>query len=328
MNRRTCKPRIFVYDEWRTGSGTTVTPWRELIDDPKHGIHDLSDWIKKYGSGRPVRREKRKGTHWSEYAPATGKATESDGNRQHPILYPTKFPELTEEQKRTLESVNANKSLKRYFNRLAENLIASDRIELNEKEAFIEFMKDQCIRKVALYDPNHPPKYKTEDGGPARPASVETFICHTAGNSIKDFLRHRSKATMGTDVCKVPISSLPAEEAEKIGEISVEALVDEHRTIRQFEFAIDFGVLRAMLPSDKHRMVLDRLILENTDTEIRSELGISEYSYKYKVLAVIQNLAADLGFEPSDENSFVDKMYVFRRKIRRSIRENGDDSRR
>ena len=50
-------------------------------------------------------------------------------------------------------------------------------------------------------------------------------------------------------------------------------------------------------------------------------MGISNDKYERRYLSPIQKLAADLGFEPSDDDAFIDKMYVFQRKVRKMRRE-------
>ena len=105
------------------------------------------------------------------------------------------------------------------------------------------------------------------------------------------------------------------------GEISADALGDDgHDTVRDMEFRIDVEILRSHLPSHL-RKVLDMLLMEWPHSLIRQQMAISNDKYLRRYLSPIQKLAADLGFEPSDDDAFIDKMYVFHRKMRKMRRE-------
>ena len=105
------------------------------------------------------------------------------------------------------------------------------------------------------------------------------------------------------------------------GEVSAECLADDRRdSVRDMEFRIDVEILRNRLPSHL-RVVLDMLLEEWPHYLIRQQMGISNDKYERRYLSPIQKLAADLGFEPSDDDAFIDKMYVFHRKMRKMRRE-------
>ena len=104
--------------------------------------------------------------------------------------------------------------------------------------------------------------------------------------------------------------------------MSAECLEDErHGTVRSMEFKFDIETLRRRLPSHL-KTVLDMLLHEWPHSMIRKQMAVSNDKYLKQYLSPIQKLAAELGFEPADDDAFIDKMYVFHRKAKKLRLEN------
>lgn len=303
---------VAIRTEWRTGSGTATTPWRILRDDPKNGVYELTNWIKTHGVGKPRRWHGR--THWSRTAGEEEPLTVEEF-RENASRY---FPELTDEQQRQLDALDGDKKLNALYERMAFALVISKAIEKCEISSFLEFMHDENRRKVAAYDPFHAPRFVPQDGGRAKPATLETFVWSTAQQSGISYLRYRNSELVGGNIPKVCISFKSKEDAEFAGEISEEIMHDDGAdTIAKIDFACDYQTLRDLLPSELHRTVLDGLLLEKTDLELQDDLELSKHTLQRKLKSKIQIIADTLGFEPSDEDAFIDKLYSVRRKLRR-----------
>ena len=303
---------VAVRTELRTGNTITRTPWRILRDDPKNGVYERRNWVKKFGiSTRRVTKEK---PHWSVVTIKSGDKTKAEARAE--AL--RRFPELTDAQYKELNRVNADKKLNGLYRQMADGLINCGSLQYSELDDFMEFMHDENHRKIAVFNPKHPPRFIPVDPSMTKSAMLETFLWHTAQRSSVNYLRNRKSDACSGNFRKVSITSASKEEAERIGAISAEVMVDDRQsTIRMIEFDHDYNVLRTVLPSDLHRIILDALLLEKTDTEIVEELKLVFHTFKYKLKSRIQIIADLLGFEPSDEDAFIDKLYSVRRKLRR-----------
>jgi hypothetical protein len=191
-----------------------------------------------------------------------------------------------------------------------------DDLKLDALEAIYDGIRAAYLK----YDPEHPPKHRPEDGSNPKPASRETFCARVARNTLSDFIDIINADKRGFRVKHLSIAEKSGDEIEA-GEVSAECLADDRRdSVRDMEFRIDVEILRNRLPSHL-RVVLDMLLEEWPHYLIRQQMGISNDKYERRYLSPIQKLAADLGFEPSDDDAFIDKMYVFHRKMSKMRRE-------
>lgn len=295
------------------GSGRRILEREELLrDDPKNGVYDLTRWYKKYASfgGRYASRKRYSSRYREEknawYAKKPGCTSY------------TPFPRMTDAEQAMFDDFfMSQRSLYLDFiaNKIHEGELRDD-LKLDALEAIYDGIRAAYLK----YDPKHPPKYHSENGGKPKPASRETFCARVARNTLSDFIAFMNANKRGYKVEHLSISEKSEVDLDP-GEVSAESLADDHRpTIQDVEFRIDVEILRNRLPSHL-RVVLDMLLEEWPHNLIRQQMGISYDKYERHYLSPIQNLAADLGFEPSSDDQFYDRMYVFRRKLRKSRRE-------
>ena len=307
MSRPNPRRRVFTRDEWRTGSGTTFTPWRELIDDPKHGIHDLSDFNKKYctfggryasRNARPMRRERSERTFW--YARTPG----SD------LLSP--FPAMTDAEAADFEAYfDSQAGYYRYMiaMRISDGLLRDDL-----KEEALEAVYDDIRAAFFKFDPAHPPTYRSGKDGETKYATRDTFFRNVAKNALSDFASIMDAEKRAFRYEHLAITSKPDEEIGK-GEISIDEVeVSQRNAVRDMIFRIDVETLRNGLDEEVRR-AFDLLMEGFAHHRICRKLGVSNDKYRKRYLAPIQNLAYDLGFVPRNTNAFVDHGHVYRRLL-------------
>ena len=303
---------IRIRTEMRTGNGTYFSPWRILKDDPKNGIYDLTNWKRKYQAfdGHYASRKRYPSRYREEknvwYVKRPGSTTY------------TPFPPMTDAEQAMFDDFfMSQRSLYLDFiaNKILEGELRDD-LKLDALEAIYDGIRAAYLK----YDPEHPPKYRPENGGKPKPASRETFCARVARNTLSDFIDIMNADKRGFRVKHLSITERSRKEIEA-GEVSAECLADDRRdSVRDMEFRIDVEILRNRLPSHL-RVVLDMLLEEWPHYLIRQQMGISNDKYERRYLSPIQKFAADLGFEPSDDDAFIDKMYVFHRKVRKMRRE-------
>ena len=304
------KSLVRVRTEWRTGSGTFFSPWRVLKDDPRNGIYDLTNWNRKFHAfdGRHVSRKRYPSRYRAEGYECHAEEPDSSSS--------SSFPSLTEAQEKELAKLFESQHglyLNWIGNKIREGELRED-LKLEALDAIFDGIRAAYLK----YDPEHPPKYRLKNGDKPKPASRETFCARVARNSLADFVDFMNASKRRVWVTHLSIS----EKDDGPGEVSAECLADDHRpTIRDVEFRIDVETLRNHLPSHL-RDVLDMLLEEWPRSLICRHLSVSPEKFNKQFLSPIQNLAADLGFEPSSDDMLHDRMYVFRRKLRRFRREN------
>lgn len=291
------------------GSGKRILEREELLrDNPKNGVYDLTRWYKKYASfsGCYASRKRYPSRYREEkniwYAKRPGSTVYSP------------FPYMTDAQQDEFDDFfMSQRSLYLDFisNKILEGELRDD-LKLDALEAIYDSLRAAYLK----YDPEHPPKYRPENGGKPKPASRETFCARVARNALSDFIDIMSADKRGFRSIHLSISEKSRKDIDA-GEISADALGDDgHDTVRDMEFRIDVEILRSHLPSHL-RKVLDMLLMEWPHSLIRQQMAISNDKYLRRYLSPIQKFAADLGFEPSDDDAFIDKMYVFHRKMRK-----------
>lgn len=319
-NAKKEKRRVFVRDEWRTGSGITITPWRELIDDPKHGVHDLSNWIKKYEpfggryasrNARPMRREASERTFWYNRDP--DKASTS--------LSP--FPYMTNEDQAEFDTFfDSQENIYLWF---IDQRIANSELRDDLKPTALEAIYDGLRMAYFTYDPARPPKYRPDNGGEAKSASRETYFARVANNVLSDFISIVNADKRGFRYAHSYLTSKPDEEVGE-NEVNEGDIAEERRnTVRDMIFRIDVDELRRRLAPEVCR-VFDLLMDGHPHYQICNLLGVSNDKYRLRYLSPIQKVAIEIGFIPSDFRGMVDKMFVFKYKIRESIRAHKGES--
>lgn len=303
---------VRVRTELRTGNGTYFSPWRILKDDPKNGIYDLTNWKRTYHSF--INRH------------TSGKRFPSRYRQSRNVWYAKKpggssytpFPPMTEaEQKEFDDFFMTQRGLYLDFigSKILEKALRDD-LKLDALDAIYDGVRAAYFR----YDPERPPKYRPENCAKPKSASRETFFAHVARNTLSDFIDLVNAEKRGGGVTHLSISSKPDDETNS-DEVSAECLADDRRnTVRDMEFRLDVEILRSHLPLHL-RIVLDMLLEEWPHSLIRQRLAVSHDKYLRRYLSPIQKLAADYGFEPFNDDTFIDKMYVFHRKLRKMRRE-------
>lgn len=303
---------VRVRTEMRTGNGTYFSPWRILKDDPKNGIYDLTNWKRKYQAfdGHYASRKRYPSRYREEkniwYAKRPGSTVYSP------------FPYMTDAQQDEFDDFFMSQRclyLDFISNKILEGELRDD-LKLDALEAIYDGIRAAYLK----YDPEYPPKYRPENGDKPKAASRETFCARVARNSLHDFIDIMNADKRGFRVKHLSITEKSKKEADAV-EVSAECLADErHDTVRDMEFSIDVEILRRHLPSHL-RIVLDMLLNEWPHYLIRQQMGISNDKYERRYLSPIQKFAADLGFEPSNDDAFIDKMHVFHRKMGKARRE-------
>lgn len=320
MNRLSKTRRIFERKEWRTGSGRIVEPWRELIDDPKNGIHDLSNWIKKYEpfgghyasrKARPMRRELSERTSWYNRDPDNAASSLSP------------FPYMTNEDQAGFDAFfDSQKNKYLWF---IDQRIANGELRDDLKPTALEAIYDGLRKAYFTYDPARPPKYRPDNGGEAKPASRETYFSRVANNELSDFISIVNADKRGFRYAHSYLTSKPDEEVGD-NEVNEEDIAEERRnTVRDMIFRIDVDELRRRLAPEVCR-VFDLLMDGHPHYQICSLLGVSNDKYRLRYLSPIQKVAIEIGFIPSDFRGMVDKMFVFKYKIRESKRAHKGES--
>lgn len=303
---------IRVRTEMRTGNGTYFSPWRILKDDPKNGIYDLTNWKRKYQAfdGHYASRKRYPSRYRNEKNAWYAK-------KQSSTSY-TPFPPMTDDEQKEFDDFFATQRglyLDFIGKKILEKALRDD-LKLDALEAIYDGVRAAYFS----YDPERQAMYRPENCTKPKTASRETFFAHVARNALSDFIDIMNADKRGFKMKHLSISEKTEEDVEP-DEVSAECLVDDRRdTIRDMEFRIDVEILRNRLPSYL-RVVLDMLLEEWPHSLIRQQLAVSHDKYLRLYLSPIQKLAADLGFEPSDDNAFIDKMYVFRRKLHKMRRE-------
>lgn len=296
------------------GSGERILEREELLhDDHKNGVYDLSRWYRKYASfaGHHGSRKRYPSRYRDEknvwYAKKPG------GSSYSP------FPTLTDAQQAEFDDFFlSQRGL--YLDFIAGKIIEG---ELRDDLKFdaLESIYDGIRAAYLKYDPVHPPKYRAENGNKPKSASRETFFARIARNSLADFIDIMNAEKRGFRTTHLSISEKSRKEILP-GEMSAECLEDErHGTVRSMEFKFDIETLRRRLPSHL-KTVLDMLLHEWPHSMIRKQMAVSNDKYLKQYLSPIQKLAAELGFEPADDDAFIDKMYVFHRKAKKLRLEN------
>ena len=303
---------VRIRTEIRTGNGTYFSPWRVLKDDPKKGIYDLTNWNRTY--------------HAFINRHTSGKRYPSRYHQSRNVWYAKKpggssytpFPPMTDEEQKEFDNFFLTQRglyLDFIGSKIHEGALRDD-LKLDALEAIYDGIRAAYLK----YDPEHPPKYRPVNSAKPKSASRETFFARVARNTLSDFIDFVNAEKRGGGVTHLSISSKPDDETSS-GELSDEYLADDrHNTIRDMEFRLDVENLRSHLPSHL-RIVLDMLLEEWPHALVRQRLAVSHDIYLRRYLSPIQKLAADLGFEPFRDETFIDKMYVFRRKLRKMQRE-------
>lgn len=295
------------------GSGRRILEREELLrDDPKNGVYDLTQWYKKYA---PFRNSHTSGKRFpSRYRQSRNVwyAKKPGGSSYTP------FPPMTEaEQKEFDDFFMTQRGLYLDFigSKILEKALRDD-LKLDALDAIYDGVRAAYFR----YDPERPPKYRPENCAKPKSASRETFFARVARNTLSDFIDLVNAEKRGGGVTHLSISSKPDDETNS-DEVSAECLADDRRnTVRDMEFRLDVEILRSHLPL-RLRIVLDMLLEEWPHSLIRQRLAVSHDKYLRRYLSPIQKLAADYGFEPFNDDMFIDKMYVFHRKLRKMRRE-------
>ena len=320
MNRLSKTRRIFERKEWRTGSGITITPWRELIDDPKNGIHDRTNWIKKYEpfggryasrKARPMRRELSERTFWYNRDPDNAASSLSP------------FPYMTNEDQAGFDAFfDSQKNIYLWF---IDQRIANGELRDDLKPTALEAIYDGLRMAYFTYDPARPPKYRPENGGEAKSASRETYFARVANNALSDFISIVNADKRGFRYAHSYFTSKPDEEVGD-NEVKEEDIAEERRnTVRDMIFRIDVEELRRRLAPEVRR-AFDLMLDGHAHYQISNLLGVSTDKYRLRYLSPIQKVAIEIGFIPSDFRGMVDKMFVFKYKIRESIRAHKGES--
>lgn len=306
MSRRPLKRRVFTRDEWRSGSGITISPWRELIDDPKRGIRDLTDFNRKYcafggcyasRNPRPMRRERSERTFWYARNPNSQQVSP--------------FPNMTDQE--GIEFDDFFKTQSAFYRRLVLRKIEGEQLRDDMKDEALEAIYDGIRAAYFSFDPAHPPVYRSGKDGKAKCATRETFFGSVAKNALSDFISILDAEKRGYRHEHLALSGKPSDEIKKgSGEISVEVIEDSRRnTMRDMIFHMDLDLLRNGLEPEVRR-AFDLMMDGYAHHLIRQRLGVSNDKYRKRYLAPIQNLALDLGFTPRNFNVFVDHGHVYR----------------
>lgn len=298
------KRRVFIRTEWRTGHGTVYSEWLELRDDPKNGVYDLTNWNKKFHpfGGRYSSRKHYPSRYRTDETKENGKSSSS------PYPHMCSFDEE--------EFYNFFAKHKGRYSQLVKLRIKSGELQDYLQDEALDAICDGVRVAYLKYDPKHPPKFCLERGGNVKSASLETFLEHVARHALSDFIDYVSAEKR--DFNKVAFTT--DDETEGDG-VDVEMLKDERRnTLYDRLFWFDIEVLRERLSQDL-RDVLDKLLKGDTHYAIYTSLRVSRDRYRKDYLAPIQNLAAELGFEPTDFHMFIDKMFAFRYMLNKRRRE-------
>lgn len=296
------------------GSGKRILEREVLLrDDPKNGVFDLSRWYKKYAafggcySSRrryPSRYRKEKNVWY----------TKRPGSSSY-----TPFPPMTDAEQTTFDDFfMSQRSLYLDFiaNKILEGELRDD-LKLDALEAIYDGIRAAYLK----YDPEHPPKYRSKNSDKPKSASRETFCAHVARNTLSDFIDIMNAEKRGFRTTHLSISEKSIKET-LAGEVSAESLEDkQHDTVQIMEFKFDVEILRRRLPMHL-RSVLDMLLQEWPHSLIQKKIAVSNDKYLKQYLSPIQKLAAELGFEPANDDAFIDKMYVFHRKVQKMRRGN------
>ena len=298
------------------GSGGRILEREELLrDDPRNGVCDLTRWHRKYapfgGNYAPRKR------YPSRYRGEEGSVWHARGPGGAPR---TPFPPMTDAERTEFDDFfMSQRGLYLDFidNKILEGELRDD-LGLDALEAMCDGVRAAYLK----YDPERPAGRRPEGGGKPRPASRETFCARVARNALSDFIDITNAGKRGFRARHLSVSERPRGDVGA-GEVSAECLADDRRDpVRDMAFRIDVEILRDRLPPNL-RAVLDMLLEEWPHHLIRQRLGVSNDRYERRCLGPIQNLAADLGFEPSDDDSFIDRMYAFHRKAREMRRGRG-----
>lgn len=296
------------------GSGRRILEREELLrDEPKNGVYALTRWHMKYApfGGNYVSR-KRYPSRYREEERSVWHARRTGGASYTP------FPPMTDFERMEFDDFfMSQRSL--YLDFIAGKILEGelrDDLKLDALEAMCDGVRAAYLK----YDPERPARRRPEDGGKPKPASRETFCARVARNALSDFIDITNADKRGFRVRHLSVSEKPRGDVGA-GEVSAECLADDRRdSVRDMAFRIDVEILRDRLPPNL-RAVLDMLLEEWPHYLIRQRLGVSNDRYERRCLGPIQNLAADLGFEPSGDDAFIDRMYVFHRKVRKMRRE-------
>ena len=196
------------------GSGRRILEREELLrDDPKNGVYDLTRWYKKYASfgGRYASRKRYPSRYRDEknvwYAKRPGSTTY------------TPFPPMTDAEQAMFDDFfMSQRSLYLDFiaNKILEGELRDD-LKLDALEAIYDGIRAAYLK----YDPEHPPKYRPENGGKPKPASRETFCARVARNTLSDFIDIMNADKRGFRVKHLSISERSRKEIEA-GEVSAE----------------------------------------------------------------------------------------------------------
>ncbi len=303
---------VRIRTEIRTGNGTYFSPWRVLKDDPKKGIYDLTNWNRTYHAF--INRHTSGKRYPSRYRQTRNVwyAKKPDGSSYTP------FPPMTDAvQKEFDDFFETQRGL---YLRFIDIKIREKALRDDLKQDALEAIYDGVRTAYFKYDSEHPPKFRPENCAKPKSASRETYFARIARNTLSDFIDFVNAEKRGGGVTHLSISSKPDGETSS-DEVSAECLADDRQdTVRDMEFRIDVEILRSHLPSHL-RIVLDMLLEEWPHALIRQRLAVSHDIYLRRYLSPIQKLAAEFDFEPSSDDTFIDKMYVFRRKLRKMRRE-------
>ena len=166
---------------------------------------------------------------------------------------------------------------------------------------------------------------RPENGGQAKPASRETYFSRVANNALSDFISIVNADKRGFRYAHSYFTSKPDEEVGD-NEVKEEDIAEERRnTVRDMIFRIDVEELRRRLAPEVRR-AFDLMLDGHAHYQISNLLGVSTDKYRLRYLSPIQKVAIEIGFIPNDFRGMVDKMYVFKYKIRESIRAHKGES--
>lgn len=142
------------------------------------------------------------------------------------------------EQPEVITEEWAFKSMKRHIDFLMGKLVTADLVERGEEDFYIDLFKADIGKAVREYDPEK----KNEEG---RTASALHYLSAVVDNRYRFILRYLGQ--LCRKGVRVPISTLPPEEAVKYGYVAEESLSDECRNVNEMIFKMDLRTLVGLM---------------------------------------------------------------------------------
>ena len=191
--------------------------------------------------------------------------------------------ELTEVKVRKM----IHKPVEQDLRRLVENGVMLPQ----DSEHWSEYIADKVCALLPKFDPNH-------IGKNGKRISASTYFIGAALKYTLHVCRYLGQKKRQAVI--VSISDKSPEDAKLDGDVSVECLSDECRSVRELEFKMDVETMRMMLGQEE-RVVLEMLMEEYTHEEIAAKLGCRRLRVTRTLVPHIQNVARACGFIPQSE---------------------------